>query len=359
MHNAQLGRVVRYLHEVIAPHNYLDRPDSDLLRAFLMQSDQAAFSAIVKRHGPLVLGVCRRTLHQLQDAEDAFQGTFLILARQAGSIRKAESLASWLHGVAYRMSRAVRRAAARRRKHEGRAPARPAPNPPWTVAWQEVQLVVDEETQRLPALYREAFILCCLENRSCADVARNLGQNEATIRGRVGRARRQLQKRLAKRGISLAAVLSIVSLGTKTGTAGVPAALVQRTVQAALAWSQHRAAIGLVSADVAALVRGVTRAMVYTKLKIATSVILVLGAGSAGFGALRRPVPARTTATPENRIEEQAGLTAPTQTRPARPAAPELENRSAKPTDAATNPRPSSVVVYDAFDGKYLSGLRV
>src|SRR5262249_51204692 len=158
--------------------------------------------------GPMVLRVCRRVLGHEQDAEDAFQATFLVLARQAASIRKRKSLASWLHGVAYCMANNARRAAARRRKHERQAiPAQPT-DPALTVAWQELQTLLDEEVERLPENLRGPFILCCLENRKASEVARQLGLEEGTIWKRLSRARKLLRERLARRGLCLAAVLT-------------------------------------------------------------------------------------------------------------------------------------------------------
>src|SRR2546430_1175412 len=123
MANAQLGAVVRHLRRLSDTQETRDRTDNELLQAFATGNDSAAFAALVERHGPMVLRVCRRTLGHAEDAEDAFQAAFLVLARNAAAIRKREALASWLHGVAYRVALKARRAAARRRKHERQAQA--------------------------------------------------------------------------------------------------------------------------------------------------------------------------------------------------------------------------------------------
>src|SRR5579872_5050031 len=177
-------------------------PDAELLHAWLSRRDDAAFAALVRRHGPMVLNVCRRTLHHRQDAEDAFQATFLLLARKAGSVRELAALAAWLHGTAYRMALSVKRAAARRRAHEGRSQARRPPGPSAELAWREVQALLEEEVQRLPEKCRTVFVLCCLESKGRAEVARLLGLPEGTVSSRLNQARTRLRERLARRGVT-------------------------------------------------------------------------------------------------------------------------------------------------------------
>src|SRR5262245_60606268 len=135
MANAQVSTLVRHIRTLVGAHHTVHRTDGELLGEFRARRDEAAFAALVGRHGPMVLRVCRRVLRHQQDAEDAFQATFLALARNAASIRKQESLASWLHGVAYRMARNAKRAAARRRAHESRAEAPPSKGPGPDLAW--------------------------------------------------------------------------------------------------------------------------------------------------------------------------------------------------------------------------------
>src|SRR5437763_1759417 len=151
-----------------------DWTDRELLAAFATRNDQAAFTTLVKRHGPMVMGICRHVLHHLQDAEDAFQATFLLLARRSAGIHKQESLASWLHGVAYRMAHNAKRSASRRRKYEGRVKPAPSVDRRAELEWREVQATLDDEIQRLPEIYRAPFILFYLENRKQAEVARQL-----------------------------------------------------------------------------------------------------------------------------------------------------------------------------------------
>src|SRR5262245_17837383 len=182
MATTELGAVLQHVRGLAAHRPSDERTDGELVRAFLTHNDQAAFETVVRRHGSMVLNLCRRRLANLQDAEDAFQATFLLLARRPASIRKRESLAGWLHGVAYRMAAHIRRAAARRRTYEQQAgPPRPAA-PALSTEWQEIQAVLDEEIGRLPESYREPFVLCCLEHKSGAEAADRLGKTEGAVR---------------------------------------------------------------------------------------------------------------------------------------------------------------------------------
>src|SRR5437588_2649708 len=171
MANAQFHHVLRHVHKLAAPYEPEEALDRDLVRRFATARDRQAFEALVRRHGPLVLNVCRRVLRQEQDAEDAFQATFLVLARKAASIRDTGALVSWLYGVAYRMAQSAKRAAARRRTHEARVEASPPKDPSWETAWREVQTVVDDEIGRLPERLRAPFLLCHLEGHGRAEAA--------------------------------------------------------------------------------------------------------------------------------------------------------------------------------------------
>jgi RNA polymerase sigma factor (sigma-70 family) len=266
-----------------------DPTDEELLRAFTSRNDRPAFAALVGRHGPLVLAVCRRVLHHLPEAEDAFQATFFLLARKAGSIRKTASVAGWLHETAYRLSMNALRAAARRRRHERQA-RQPSPaTPAWEVAWREIQVVLDQEVQRLPEKYRGPFVLCCLENLSCSEAARRLGLKVGTVWSRLDQARQRLRQRLARRGVSLTAILAAAALTGSTVRAALPEPLHQTTVLAALGFATGATAGAAGAAKAAALAEGALKTMFAGQLKVALAVLLSLGLAAVGTIALVRP----------------------------------------------------------------------
>jgi RNA polymerase sigma factor (sigma-70 family) len=298
MAHAQLGAVLGYVRDIAAAGGTSCQSDGALLRAFATTNDQAAFTQLVKRHGALVMTVCRRALDNLPDAEDAFQATFLLLARKADSLRPVQSLAGWLHGVAYRTAGHARRAAQRRRQHERKARVIQTASPEWEVMWREVQAVLDEEVQLLPVIYRDAFVLCCLENQSAQEAACALGVKEGTVRSRLSKARTLLQAALARRGVSLSSVLTAAALTAGTAVARAPAPLVASTVRAAVSCAAGVDVDSVVSAQVAALTRGVTQTMFQTKLTKAILLALALGFGIAGAGLLAREKATRESSEP-------------------------------------------------------------
>jgi RNA polymerase sigma factor (sigma-70 family) len=295
----QRDTVLRYLQAAAGAAG--EQTDGELLRAFASGQDPGAFTALVRRHGPLVLAVCRRLLRQEQDAEDAFQAAFLVLARKAAAIHKPDSLAGWLHGLAYRIAMNARRAAARRRRHEGQAPTPQPASPAWEAAWREVQLLLDREVQRLPPKYREPFVLCCLEGHSGAEAARRLGLKEGTVWSRLAQARQRLRRRLVARGVTLTAVLGAAALATPA-RAAVPAVLVRAAVSCATA--------AAVPVPIATLAEGALKAMLPNKLKAGTVVLLALAIATSAAGLLYRAhasgPPATSRAAPRPGPQEPA-----------------------------------------------------
>jgi RNA polymerase sigma factor (sigma-70 family) len=253
--------------------------DSQLLERFLARGEEAAFAQLVRRHGAMVLGVCRRLLRQEQDAEDAFQATFLVLARRAAAIRKAGSLGSWLHGVARRVAARARADAARRSAHEACRPAgSPADNAD-EITWREVRAVLDEELARLPERYRAPLVQCYLEGQTQDEAARQLGWSPRTLRRRLGRGRDLLRARLEGRGVALSAGLLAVALAERVG---VREALAATAGRAAVLVAAGRPAAGAVSAGAARLAEAVLKATLLARLTSLGALLLMVVALAGG-----------------------------------------------------------------------------
>lgn len=259
----------------------VERSDSDLLRRYVVNHDEEAFAALLRRHAPLVWGVCRRLLVNEQDAEDAFQAVFLVLLRKAESLRVGPSLASWLHAVATRIAQKSRVATLRRHLREKRAET-PRPSDPFAAVEQrEMRALLDEELDRLPEKYRAPLVLCYLEGLSYTEAARQLGWRGGTVCGRLARARAMLRTRLSRRGVTL----SVAALAALAEPVAAPAATVTAVAKlAALFALGQTAGSGTVSASAALLAQGAMHAMNVAKLKMMAALIVVLGLFAAGAG---------------------------------------------------------------------------
>jgi RNA polymerase sigma factor (sigma-70 family) len=264
--------VREFLHQLAAA----EAPDAELVWRFATQRDEAAFAALVTRHGPLVMRACRRVLPDASAADDAFQATFLVLARKAGAIRQQESLANWLYGVAIRVAMKARADAARRRARETQASLRVANEPMDEMSARELCAVLDEELLRLPERLRLPLLLCCMEGRTRDEVARELNWSVRTLARRLESGRELLRARLARRGVALPAALLAGSVAVPAASGHVPGSIVAAAVNAA------RADSGAIPAHIAALAsaaldaRGISR-----RLVIAAVIATLCTAGSA------------------------------------------------------------------------------
>jgi RNA polymerase sigma factor (sigma-70 family) len=276
-----MNGVIRHLRQAVLPDG-AGPGDGDLLDGFIECHDEAAFAALVRRHGPMVWGVCRRLLGR-HDAEDAFQATFLVLVRKAAAVVPRDRVGSFLYGVAHQTALHARRTAARRRAREVQVTAMPDPQAVPQDRWPDVRLLLDEELSRLPDKYRSVIVLCELEGRTRKEVARELGVPEGTVAGRLARARAMLAKRLARRGMALSGGALAVVLSATLASAGVPPSVMSSTIEAATRVAAGQAAAGAVSLQVVALTEGVLKAMLLRKLKTAAAYVLAVGLIVAGL----------------------------------------------------------------------------
>ena len=278
-----MKNVIDHLRSALIRKDGAGLTDGQLLASFIATRDEAAFVALVRRHGRMVLGVCRRILRHEHDAEDAFQATFLVLARKAASVVPREAVGNWLYGVAYRTALEARTVNARRRgkeRHVRDMPERAV----GSGELGELREVLDRELSRLPDKYRLPMVLCELEGRSRQEVARQLGLPEGTLSSRLATGRKVLAKRLKRYGpefssTALAAVLA------ESAAAALPTGLASFTAKAAI---MVTVGPGAVSAPVLALAEGVVKAMLISKLKVAGALVLivaaVVGTGAGGVG---------------------------------------------------------------------------
>jgi RNA polymerase sigma factor (sigma-70 family) len=295
MASTTLSPVLRHIQRLI------DRPGADgltdrqLLQQFAAHHDEAAFAALVRRHGPLVFGVARRLLPCSQDAEDAFQATFLVLARKAGSICWRESVGGWLYEVAQRIARKAQAATLRRRGYERQAATMRQTQTLPEVPDRDIRTVLDEEIRRLPEVYRAPIVLCYLEGKSHTEAAAQLGWPEGTIKGRLARARDRLRGRLIRRGLTLSASALAVALARQEIVAAVPAALTAATTRAATMFAAVPVVAGGVSAQAAAWAEGLLQGLAVAKVKTLSLLLLALGLVLSGSAVLACRVPADQT----------------------------------------------------------------
>jgi RNA polymerase sigma factor (sigma-70 family) len=287
----QAGKVVEQVRTLFSAGAVGGLTDGQLLERFARRGGEgdaaeAAFAALIDRHGPMVLDVCRSVLGDWHDAEDAFQATFLVLARRANSIRKGESVASWLFGVARRVSLKARAGASRRRERERRGAVRPdgaaEEAPP-----HEPPPGLLEELDRLPEKYRAPIVLCLLEGRSYEEAAGQLGWRLGTVKSRLSRGRDRLRGRLVRRGLAPAVALAVV--GEARAAPATPlCSLSSSTARAAPRFASGRSTDGLASAPAVALARSFLGTLLMARLLVASGA-LILGLVATGVAVLALP----------------------------------------------------------------------
>jgi RNA polymerase sigma factor (sigma-70 family) len=284
----------RFVRQVADKYRDEQSSDRELLRRFVDCRDEAAFGVLVRRHGSMVLGAALRVLRQRQDAEDVSQAAFLILARKANRIVWRDSVATWLYEVAHRLARKAHSTAQRHNAQERRIKSRQAPDAMAEISARDLQAVLDEELRALPNKYRAPIILCCLEGKTRDEAAGCLGLSVASVKSRLEEGRELLRRRLERRGVLLSTALVGLTL-SQTASAALPAAFANVTSRAALKMLAGQTSTGLVSANVAALIKGGIQAMFLTKLKVATAVattVCILGIGAiilADQGSTQQP----------------------------------------------------------------------
>jgi RNA polymerase sigma factor (sigma-70 family) len=293
MADTRLDPVLRHIQTLVPPPAGGEGgEDVRLLERYVAGGDADAFAVLVRRHGPLVWRVCRRVLGASDLSEDAFQAAFLVLARRAGSIRKPASLASWLHGVAFRIARQARERL--RREQAGPPCAGPAPaaDPAHEAAWRELGRVLEEEVAALPERLRAPVLLCYWEGLTNDEAARRLGWPAGTVKTRLARARELLHARLTARGVCLPAGAAALLLAPSgAAEAAVPPRLAAAVVRAA---TPPASAAPTVSEQVAALARGAAAGAACGKLRYVALVAFVVVSAALGAGVLKHPAPAET-----------------------------------------------------------------
>jgi RNA polymerase sigma factor (sigma-70 family) len=271
----EMAVVLRYIRHLIETKDRDEQSDSQLLQQFVRGRDENAFAALLQRHGPLVFGVCQQVLRDRHDAEDAFQATFLVLARKAASIRKQESLTAWLYRVAVNISRTAKTGAAHRRTHERRAVLMSKTSLADEVALRDLQPLVHEEVNRLPEKYRVPVVLCYFEGMTHDEAARQLGWPLGTVKGRLARARHLLRARLTRRGLVLSAGVLAGALTPSACMAHPPFALFGVTLKAAIAFGAGAAIpAGTTSTQAVALAKVALSNM--TSIKVGTRMVIMM-----------------------------------------------------------------------------------
>jgi len=283
MPHHSLPPVLRHIRRLVGAYPADDSDDALLLERFALRQEEDAFEALLERYGPMVLGVCRRLLSQPHDVDDAFQATFLVLARKAGSIARRELIGPWLYGVAYRIALKARATAAQRRNRERQVADMTFAEPECHDPATDLRPVLDQEVQRLPIKYRLPIVLCYLEGKTNDEAAEQLHCPTGTVKTRLAKGRDLLRHRLTRRGLALSAAALAGTLAEGLASAAVPAGLRNATCQTIL--QNATTGSGAVSVSIVALADAAVHGMATTRLKQLLAVCLVTGliVGSVGW----------------------------------------------------------------------------
>jgi RNA polymerase sigma factor (sigma-70 family) len=312
-----MNEVVQHLRRTVLIHDGGAATDGQLLERYVNRRDETALAALVRRHAPMVWGVCRRVLRHQQDAEDAFQAAFLVLVRKAASVVPRAMVGNWLYGVAHHTALKARATAAKRKERERQVGQMPELSCEDQPRWRDVQAVLDNELSRLPDRFRAVIVLCDLEGRTRKEAAQQLGCPEGSIAGWLARARSMLAKRLGRHGITVSGGALAALLTQNASSAGVPTAVLARAIDAASLFAAQAAAFQeAVDPRVTAITEGVLKSMLLAKLRTIGMCLVAAAAFAFGLnawphasGAPRNeptapPVPAARGATPGGHVQD-------------------------------------------------------
>ncbi|MCI0380543.1 MAG: sigma-70 family RNA polymerase sigma factor [Gemmataceae bacterium] len=307
MATSRTSEIIQHVYRAVLVRAGTALTDSQLLEGFVNRRDSAAIAALVRRHGPMVWGVCRRVLDNHHDAEDAFQATFLVLVRKAASITSPELLANWLYGVAHQTALKARATTAKKWARERQVTEMPETAVTEQELWNDLQPLLDQELSRLPDNYRVAIVLCDLEGKTRKEAAQQLGVPDGTLAARLARGRVLLAKRLARHGLIVSGGVLAVVLAQNAALASTPNLVVSSTIKAASLFATGQAAaMRVISANVAALTEGVVKTMLLTKLKITIAMFLLTALACWGVSTLTHTSAAQI-ASPEVAIKAEIG----------------------------------------------------
>jgi RNA polymerase sigma factor (sigma-70 family) len=281
MPNGPISQVILQFRTASMLHNKDGSTDGELLGALIDHQDEAAFAALVRLHGPMVWGVCRRLLNH-HDAEEAFQATFLVLFRKAASVQPRQMVANWLYGVAHQTALFARRTIARRRARERQVVQMPEVEVVERDLWTDLQPLIDQELSRLPNRYRSVLVLCDLEGKTRSQAAHQLGLPEGTIGSRLARGRSMLAKRLARHGFAMSGAALATMLSQNLVSAYTPLSVISSIIRAANLYAAEQT-VGVTLAKVAILTEGVMNSMFLTKLKTLIVILSIVVFGGVLF----------------------------------------------------------------------------